>query len=68
MIYGGNTVYAEVEALQRLRAYKTSMAGCCRVVLHPQWGTAVYPATLFTDAPLEALLEELGRSSSAKIS
>ena len=35
MLFGGNTVYAEVEALQRLRTYKTSMAGSCRVVLHP---------------------------------
>jgi hypothetical protein len=25
-------------------------------VLHPKWGSAVYPATLFTRAPAEQLL------------
>jgi len=25
-------------------------------VLHPRWGSAVYPATLFTKAPLDELL------------
>lgn len=28
-----------------------------QIVLHPRWGSAVYPATLFTKAPLAALLE-----------
>lgn len=27
-----------------------------QVLLHPQWGSAVYPATMFTCAPLELLL------------
>ena len=26
-----------------------------QVLLHPQWGSAVYPATMFTCAPLESL-------------
>ena len=26
-----------------------------QVLLHPQWGSAVYPATMFTCAPLEVL-------------
>lgn len=25
-------------------------------MLHPRWGSAVYPATLFTKAPLDELL------------
>jgi hypothetical protein len=35
---------------------------CClllQIVLHPRWGSAVYPATLFTKAPLQPLLEAI---------
>jgi hypothetical protein len=28
-----------------------------QIVLHPRWGSAVYPATLFTKAPLQELLD-----------
>ncbi|KAL6750020.1 methylmalonic aciduria and homocystinuria type D protein [Haematococcus lacustris] len=55
----GNTVYAEVEALSQLMGYKTANAGCCKVLLHPRWGSAVYPASLFTTAPPEQLLQLL---------
>ena len=48
-------VYGEVDALTTLLQYKTTNTGCCKVVHHPSWGTAVYPATLFTSAPPEAL-------------
>lgn len=51
------TYYGEVDALQTLMGYTVSNAGCCKVVLHPKWGSHVYPATLFTDAPLEAFLQ-----------
>jgi len=51
------TVYGEVDALQTLLGYTVSNAGCCKVVLHPKWGSHVYPASLFTDAPLEKLLQ-----------
>lgn len=30
---------------------------CVQIVLHPRWGSAVYPATLFTKAPLQQLLD-----------
>lgn len=35
-----------------------AVCGVCHVqiVLHPRWGSAVYPATLFTKAPLQELL------------
>ena len=49
-------VYDEVSALSVSRGYKCSNAGCCKVVLHPQWGSFVYPATLLTAAPLDVLL------------
>lgn len=34
-------------------------AGCCKVLLHPQWGSAVYPATLFTTAPVAIVVQKL---------
>eukprot|EP00878_Enallax_costatus_P008273 GHUV01008649.1.p1 GENE.GHUV01008649.1~~GHUV01008649.1.p1 ORF type:complete len:175 (+),score=26.50 GHUV01008649.1:208-732(+) len=53
---GTNNVYPEVEGLSVLLGFKTQNAGCCKIVLHPRWGSAVYPATLFTKAPLEQLI------------
>ena len=32
---------------------------CSQVLLHPNWGSSVYPATLFTKAPLEKLQEAI---------
>lgn len=49
------SIYGEVDALVTLLNYQTTNSGCCKVVLHPQWGSAVYPASLFTKAPVEAL-------------
>eukprot|EP01026_Neomeris_dumetosa_P056063 TRINITY_DN5119_c0_g2_i1.p3 TRINITY_DN5119_c0_g2~~TRINITY_DN5119_c0_g2_i1.p3 ORF type:complete len:195 (+),score=23.76 TRINITY_DN5119_c0_g2_i1:63-587(+) len=48
-------VYSEVEGLQVLMGYSAANAGCCKIILHPQWGAAVYPATLFAKAPKEDL-------------
>lgn len=30
-----------------------------QVVLHPRWGSAVYPASLFAKAPLEAVQQAI---------
>ncbi len=49
-------VYDEVGGLAALRGFATANAGCCKVVLHPRWGAAVYPATLFARAPAEAVV------------
>lgn len=57
-----NHVYPEVPAIAQLLGYKTANAGCCKVLLHPRWGSSVYPASLFTDAPaqeLQAAIREL---------
>lgn len=56
---GTNNVYPEVEGLSILLGFKTQNAGCCKIVLHPRWGSAVYPATLFAKAPLQLLLEAI---------
>jgi hypothetical protein len=49
------TPYSEVEGLSLLLGYRTANAGCCKVILHPKWGSSVYPATLFARAPVGAL-------------
>jgi len=45
------SVYDEVASLAVLRGFKVSNAGCCKVVLHPKWGSFIYPASFFTTAP-----------------
>jgi len=54
-----NKVYSEVDGMEVMLQYKTMNCGCCKVLLHPVWGSSVYPATIFTSAPygkVEALL------------
>jgi hypothetical protein len=64
MIHKDSTaVYSEVDALSILRGFKTSNAGCCKVLLHPQWGSSVYPATLMTTAPLDLVLEAIAKAN-----
>ena len=62
---GHRSVYDEVSALAALRQYRTSNAGCCKIVLHPRWGSSVYPATLFTAAPPEALAAAVAAAEAA---
>jgi hypothetical protein len=50
-------VYSEVDGMQILLHYKTMDAGMCKVLLHPRWGSAVYPASAFTNAPFEEVQE-----------
>ena len=59
------SVYSEVQGLTALLGYETSNAGCCKIVLHPQWGAAVYPASLFTNAPLPDLLSAIQAAEKA---
>lgn len=55
------SVYSEVEGMELLLHYRSFNAGMCKVLMHPQWGTAVYPATLFTLAPIPILQQALDR-------
>lgn len=50
-----NKVYSEVDGVELLLRYRCLSAGMCKILIHPTWGAAVYPASLFTDAPLEAV-------------
>mmetsp|Transcript_10931 Transcript_10931/g.32517 ORF Transcript_10931/g.32517 Transcript_10931/m.32517 type:complete len:163 (-) Transcript_10931:1150-1638(-) len=52
-------VYSEVEALSILKGYSTANAGCCKVLLHPKWGSSVYPASMFSCAPKDVLLKAI---------
>ncbi len=50
-----NRPYSEVAGFEHFRRFQTQNAGCCKVLLHPRWGSACYPATIFTTAPYEAV-------------
>ncbi len=46
---------------EHLLRYKTQNAGCCKILLHPRWGSSCYPATIFTTAPRAVLAEVMRR-------
>lgn len=50
-----NQSYSEVAGFEHFLSFQTQNAGCCKVLLHPRWGSACYPATIFTTAPYEAV-------------
>lgn len=45
--------------MECLLNYKAHNAGFCKVLTHPKWGSAVYPATIFTFAPSLLVIEIL---------
>lgn len=51
--------YSDVDGIIRLLRYDSIDIGGCRVVAHPQWKFAVYPATLFTTAAPEVIKQAL---------
>eukprot|EP00177_Eucheuma_denticulatum_P000829 GFKZ01001495.1.p1 GENE.GFKZ01001495.1~~GFKZ01001495.1.p1 ORF type:complete len:185 (-),score=12.31 GFKZ01001495.1:14-508(-) len=59
--YFGNAAggYSDVEGMRRMLGYATRDAGGCTVLKHPQWGFAIYPATLFTTASVETTVAAL---------
>ena len=52
-------VYGEVDALMTLLNYECTNVGCCKIVMHPKWGSSVYPASLFAIAPEEEVRSAL---------
>lgn len=58
-----NAVYPEVDGFEALLHYRASSAAGCRVILHPRWGTHVYPATVFTTAHPDAVLAAVKKRS-----
>lgn len=57
------SVYDEVASMQSLLKYEISQAGPCKVLMHPRWGAAVYPATIFTTAPADVVATALAAYS-----
>ncbi|CAG9461946.1 unnamed protein product [Pedinophyceae sp. YPF-701] len=55
-------VYPEVQGLSSLLGYSVSNAGCCKIALHPKWGSAVYPASMFTDADAGELRQAIAQT------
>ena len=51
----GNCIYPDVDGSVSLLKYGTVQVGCCRVLVHPNYGTRNYPATLFVKGPLETV-------------
>jgi len=49
----GGSFYPDVIGGQMLLNYDVIDTGCCKLLAHPRWHTRVYPATLFTTAPLD---------------
>eukprot|EP00536_Pseudo-nitzschia_multiseries_P012710 jgi/Psemu1/209462/e_gw1.500.43.1 len=54
-----NKVYSEVDGMECLLNYRAYNAGFCKVLTHPKWGSAVYPATIFCYAPRNVVAEIL---------
>ena len=55
----GQKVFSEVQCAELLLGYQVMNAGCCKIILHPQWNSAVYPATIFTTTPSELVLQTI---------
>jgi Methylmalonic aciduria and homocystinuria type D protein len=56
-----NKVFSEVDGMECCLGYRSYSAGFCKVLEHPVWGTAVYPATIFSNAPNEILIAILNQ-------
>jgi len=52
-----NKVYSEVDGMEILLNYKAYNAGFCKILTHPKWGSAVYPATIFAHCPVDVAKE-----------
>jgi len=49
--------------MQALLKYHTQCCGPCKILLHPKWGSHVYPASLFTTAPLDVVVQVIDEST-----
>ncbi len=66
----GTSIYPDVDGSVQMLKYSSEQAGCCRIVIHPKWGTRNYPCTLFTTATperIELLLDSVLNGLSAKL-
>jgi len=54
-----NFAYYDLEGITRLLNYPQIQVGTCWIVSHPKWNFAAYPATWFTTAPLETVVQTI---------
>ena len=54
-----NKVYSEVDGMECLLNYRAYNAGFCKILTHPKWGSAVYPATIFAYCPIDVARDVL---------
>ncbi|KAJ3368076.1 hypothetical protein GGF31_006909 [Allomyces arbusculus] len=55
----GPRLYPDVPGIQTLLRYDAMNVGCCSVLLHPRWGSHMYPASFFAVAPARVVLDAL---------
>ena len=55
----GGSIYPDVDGFERLLHYKIDGSMGCRMMSHPEWKFASYPASFFTTAPAEDLCAAL---------
>lgn len=60
-----SSAYSEVQSLSLLLGYRTQNAGCCKIILHPKWGSSVYPASMFVKAPIDVVQDVIVRVESS---
>ena len=60
-----NKVYSEVDGMECLLNYRAYNAGFCKILTHPKWGSAVYPATIFACCPEDVAKEVLASYADA---
>ncbi|ORE09169.1 hypothetical protein BCV72DRAFT_303080 [Rhizopus microsporus var. microsporus] len=52
----GSSPYPDVQGTIMLDSrFDIQNVGCCHILLHPSWGSHIYPSTLFTTAPADVL-------------
>jgi len=59
----GSAIYSDVQGHSRLLHYPSYNVGSifpCIVITHPLWGSASYPATMFTTAPFAEVVAAVG--------
>lgn len=63
----GGMTFSDVDACEQLLPYKIDTSLQCRVLSHPRWGIDVYPATIFSNAPIEIIEKALKNLEGAEI-
>jgi Methylmalonic aciduria and homocystinuria type D protein len=51
----GEICHDDVAAIAEILGWEIAVAGHCRAIVHPQWGTAVYPGIILSTASLPVL-------------